>query len=425
MAGLWLLACFVTMFVKTQELIPRGLLETEDYAYEYGHTDHEDADGYVKISGGETDILLVFDEGGREEVIFVADLGFGRIGVVMECYLKNDEDEYRRIRSVVMLIDAEGAIIISAKVTREIKGLANYDHLLVLETAYLTEYYDHEFAKRTFLPPVADQSGGFVFHHRGEAEINGEPVGEIRLLNPGNYDIVIHGLNHSLAFSLTLHPDLVGIDDGGRYHETLTIACAGDLSLNGNPIESGLILDAAGHHELVVRGVNDYVMRREFTLEAEISGVYAGMVTNDPVRIFANSQFMELNGERYDGSLVYEAGSYVFSVHGAGGYLKEIPFTILPVVFGIEDGGVYTDDVTLLLNCDAKLNGQSVARESLLSQPGAYELVCLLDGETYATYRFIIESAISETKTNQTKAVLIYILAGIALVGAVLVFKKR
>jgi len=429
-----ILICLLALFAfdcdsqdGSDNLVPLGTVHIEDMEYVYGldNSDPEGGDGYLVIKGLDYDRLLIFDEGGREEVVYVADLGFDRIGVVIECYLEDDQGEFYRKRSLVKLMDKWGNQIISAGVTRKILGFGNYHHLLVLETEYKIEYYDYKFAKYDFVSPALDQSGSFSYHYQGLAYINEELADEIDITYPGHYNIEIVGHNHSVSFDVTVHP-VTSIDiDGGIFDEAVTIVSEGELILNETPILSQTSITEPGYYELVIRGQNGYLTARSFTIIAVIENIENNEIVDPPVQIMASGSNQTLNGEPYHGEEIYDAGYYEFAVWGAGGYQKHLSFTINPIAEGVIDNQSYMGEVLLSLNCEATLNGSAITRDHVISQAGTYELVLFLEGESHSTIHFTITENEPNNHNWFIDNLWLVVFAGLAIVGLALVFKKR
>ncbi|MGI6392020.1 MAG: hypothetical protein ACOX16_00190 [Candidatus Izemoplasmatales bacterium] len=429
-----LMLCLFAFFAVAQSkdgstLIPRGVLEIGDVRYEYGMdtADPKGGNGYLTIRDGDITRWVVFDEGAKEEVVYVADLGINRIGVVIECYIKDsDSNGFKRKNSLIKLIDRWGNQLISTSMTKEIIGIGNYDYLIAIETSQKIEYYDHELWKHDFVSPDGEYIDTFSYQHQGVAYVNGIQVEKIDLDYPGYYDIRIEGKNHLFQYAIVLHSDPESLPLSGSSTEKVMISTKGDLFLNGEPITSGTLVSEPGNYDLVVAGANGYRLNRLFTIDAVIDNVDNGQSLMPPLKIKASGSDQTLNGKPYHGEDVYDAGTYLFAVHGQGDYLLERSFTILPVVEGVANDETYLEKVNINLNCYALLNGEAIPKNYLIDKPGSYVLVLYLNDMPYETIAFTV-TAPSETEEANwfLDNIWLFVFAAMGALGLALIFKKR
>ena len=108
----------------------------------------------------------------------------------------------------------------------------------------------------------------------GDVKVNGEPVERDHTLNqPGIYDVVIDGHNYQKVFSFRLDPEITGLIDHGEYYQgVVPNISGGTFTLNGSPFALGDEVKEVGHHQLIIHGENGYEKTFEFTIHPQFIG---------------------------------------------------------------------------------------------------------------------------------------------------------
>ena len=191
----------------------------------------------------------------------------------------------------------------------------------------------------------------------------------------GNIDpaAVIAGIND---------PIVTGIRDGGVYFSNVTVRFnLGTATLDSAPFVSGTTVKTNGTHTLFLtyRG-----QTREYSFITDNLPLTfecpEGESFSSPISITFKRGTATLNGVPYlSGSRISRSGHYNFVLTGPYGNTVEKSFTLytdLPLLFGIENGGVYEHAVELYLIGDgsATVGTKSIhsGESMIISTPGVY-----------------------------------------------------
>jgi hypothetical protein len=216
---------------------------------------------------------------------------------------------------------------------------------------------------------------GEIFSNNSVYDIEGDHELEV-LDEAGNYTRI----NFTLDFS---PPEVEGIEDEGIYNEAVTITFSdGNAVLNGEPFSKGTIVSEEGEYNLTIEDVAGNITTINFTLDftpPEVYGVENNIVY-DIVTISFNDGSAVLNDIPFiNGTTVYTDGFYVLVVTDIAGNETVIEFTIKdtlpPEVYGVENGGIYFNPLTIIFSeGTALLNGVPFANEGTVNEPGQYLL---------------------------------------------------
>ncbi|TVP95928.1 MAG: hypothetical protein EA374_02835 [Acholeplasmatales bacterium] len=149
---------------------------------------------------------------------------------------------------------------------------------------------------------------------------------EIFLETPGHYTITYA----NLSYDFTLHPDVNGVYDGQISATPLTLqVSAGRAYLNHDIYVNGTPVERPGYHRLEIEGVNGYVKTLDFTITADVHGIYDMQQYHEPRTLqfrgvgYLNNRYIE------SGYVVQEPGLYTLKVHGENGYEEVHHFELL------------------------------------------------------------------------------------------------
>ncbi|MBN2696381.1 MAG: hypothetical protein JXR38_02445 [Bacilli bacterium] len=436
----WLLIAFLPInIVGAHEVVMEEFdyQETDRFlhdglVYEYGQrkgSTLRSADGYYTIRDRETEELLdliTFDENNLETFVYLGIIDNNNILVVCEIWtLSRLSLEPSFSETMLIVYDEFSNIIRSKMYPFRFIQFHNLGWQVILETEYSESYVlDSDLEAGDFVPPDKEFYESFSYQFRGKAWIDGFEVNEISIDYPGDYEIEIMCNDHSYEFDVTIHPLIVGVQSGKHYDHPVSIKSSGLMYLNGMPYCASSMISVPGNYTLMIMGAGGYSQSLFFVIEASVVNVYDGMETDRSIRIKSNAKTLLLNGNPYFGELIVDAGSYVLSLLGEGEYVRQLEFFILPAFSGVEDGMTYDNIAELWLNCEATLNSERIGKHVLIDSPGEYRLVLYLDGEAYKTCNFIVIA----TEVNEPFKVpeyVSYMLGGIAIIGLILLFKKK
>lgn len=149
---------------------------------------------------------------------------------------------------------------------------------------------------------------------------------EIFVETPGHYTIDYD----TLSYTFTLHPDVTGVYDGKITDSPVTAhISAGRVYLNHDIYISGTVIERPGYHRLEIEGVNGYHQTIDFTVTADVQGIYDMQQYQDARTLhfrgvgYLNNRYIE------PGYVVQEPGLYTLRVHGENGYEETHHFEIL------------------------------------------------------------------------------------------------
>ncbi|MFH0992772.1 MAG: hypothetical protein V1761_00315, partial [bacterium] len=370
--------------------------------YTYGRESQADrpadGDGWLQITDTATGSMIaetLYDDGLDEAFVYFAVLASDRFALVSETRGIADEGLTVEIeRTDIVLFDDAGTILDVLILDGRMAAYNNHGYCLILSATAAANpdfVLDANLEYRPPPPGTITVTGTFDYQFRGSASIDGVAVNEIVLCLPGSYVIHIESGVYEYAFTLFIDPGLAGIENEGEYDGPVTITAAGVLTIDGMAFETGTTVAEPGFHELVIAGANEYCERIAFVIHPLIANVSAGLETAAAVRIFSNAGSLTLDGQPYvAGDLIATPGHHVLIAYGANGYVKTIPFVILPSVTGIEDGETYVEKAAFSINGTAVLDGVTVTGNVVVDTVGEHELVLILSGEAYATLSFFV-----------------------------------
>jgi hypothetical protein len=176
--------------------------------------------------------------------------------------------------------------------------------------------------------------------------LNGEPyTSGTEITEPGNHTLVIEGANgytQTLTFSISLIKS--GVTNGSTNPATVTPTFSGGTAtLNGQAFNSGTTVSDVGNYELVITGVNNFIDRTTFTIVPVISGLNDGGVYNSlaNINIIGSGMTITLNGSSFENEVVTEPGIHELIIEGQGGYRQTFTFTVQLIVSGVLSGENY------------------------------------------------------------------------------------
>ena len=209
--------------------------------------------------------------------------------------------------------------------------------------------------------------------------LNGEEIENHTIVNlVGNYTLVVKGTNgYTNEYSFTIGLNLKNVANGGVYNTAVApIVNANTIYLNGEAFVSGTSVSNVGYHSMRIEGIGGYVQEISFTINVRIDGVADGARYDDAVCPSINSDTILLNGQAYEsGTVISSIGYHKIKIYGAGGYVRELSFTIDVQVDGVENNTTYNSAITPIINTDrVVLNGDEYTSGTAISEVGNYVL---------------------------------------------------
>ncbi len=417
----------------------KGTYETAEAEYRYGDAfpvGTEEADGLLIIvdkQSGEVTEILYPDTGYQEIFLFLGDFGDGTLVLVRDrIYI--DPMSVPRIWDVTLLRITPAGEILQEKTLPEIMNdfhslggclIARKTRNSTAAKAYGSDLEETE------MPRMPEETTGlFTLLYVGEATVDGVSVSEIRLSGPGRHEVVVTHGNFVYSFSILIHPELIGVEEGGVYVDSPVIRCEGDLFLDGEPFASGSSVELPGIHRLTISGSGDYLLEIDFTLLPVVDNVTDGGRYGEPRQVFSNVPSIFLDGMPVEsGFWVERPGWHSLLLEGTNGYEREIRFAILPRVIGLEDGGIYSGSAVFSVFGVATVDGKEIFGESqVVDVPGEHELILWLDAERVETLHFTVETLPLETVEQESVFDPSWVETGLGilvLAGLYLILKKK
>ncbi len=192
--------------------------------------------------------------------------------------------------------------------------------------------------------------------------------------------------------------------------------------VEGFVLNPGLLNDELVHGAFSVAYPGHYELHYAgkilpFTVEPIIEGIEAGDVVAPGVMVVVMEGYVRLNGQPFTSGETIEApGHHELTVEGLGGYKKTLNFTVTSNLKGIYDGNRYDTPQTLTFNGTGFLNGRLVESGVVVDEQGHYTLEIFGVNDYRETHAFDIE--MQESNTNRE---MIILEVGLFAVGTVLI----
>lgn len=244
---------------------------------------------------------------------------------------------------------------------------------------------------------------GFVYPSINalQLKLNGEDYdGTYAITEFGNYQLQIFGAGgYTNTFTFTVTPIIRGVENNGVYESAVVpvIENAQTLFLNDEAFSSGSTVDLAGNYVLQINGVGGFVQTLTFTVKPVliIEGTFASDAYNEAVKFYCSNASLKINGEDYEQGTAFTVfGTHILELCGVGGYFETQIFRVVPVIRGVQDGGVYNSPVTpnieniqsLLLDDEIYIN------QTPVTKAGKHTLTIFGTRDDSITIQFTIEA---------------------------------
>jgi hypothetical protein len=163
-----------------------------------------------------------------------------------------------------------------------------------------------------------------------------------------------------------------------------------------------------------------------FTVGTEVHGIQDGGIYQDEIQILFDTGKAYLNDDLYvSGEIIEEPGVYTFTVEGLRGYIQEYHFTIDAHVQGVINNQTYSDDVTVDFNGNGYLNDTYITPPYTVTEPGEYVLTITGENNYRDTYYFTVEKEEPSYSIVDFLEQYDIVLLGVTVVSGLLILKKK
>lgn len=221
----------------------------------------------------------------------------------------------------------------------------------------------------------------------------------------GNHTLIIGGSNgYSYSYNFVILESTTL--ENKIYYDEVSIIIDGmysTLKLDGKNISNNYICKELGNHELVIEGTNGYVSTYLFKIHPTITGIENnGIYENGVSWEIGGSATVTIDGDGHSQNESYfVVGNHIMRITTNRGYEKVIQFTILPVVDGVEDGGVYDTSVVIsITNSSLELDGKTINYGHKVTSVGYHELIISGANKYKQVIRFTITEKTPSFKNN-------------------------
>lgn len=407
-----------------------------DYDYYYGSAQNhvtKVSSGLLIIKNHDSDTLfrtVLMQEGYQESFSFMGFFENETLGIVSVKF----KFDYGLMKYVlkyteILQFDLYGNYLDRISFEEKFSAYNNHGHLMILsrDATYDADVAIDSALELVEIPTMIDAIETFKYQYIGDASVNGTTVDGVDLMDPGNYHIEIARGMYKFAFDVTLDPLIMGIVESGIYPKEVSVVSLGTLFLNDVNYLSGTVISTCGHHVLRIEGINGYTKEIRFTVTPEVSGITEGGLYDAGVHIDAEGVMMTLNGENYqNNSLIAEPGRYELVVSGVNGYVEQYHFTLLPSVVNLSDGDIFTGQYILNFIGSGMLDGRTVEPGTTLTEAKEYVFELWFEESLYMRYHFtLLSSEAVDTLVPVRIPYLEMALGVVSLIGLFLVIRKK
>ena len=334
-------------------------------------------------------------------------------------FTNNSDTEYD---SLIFIFDLAGNII--KKDLRDygsmecIKTVYYIDDILIVYTESVNDLdYSYEFNSNFFT------SYDHNFSYLNSIEISPK----ILKLNSDEeyifigYDSIEFDIALRSDLSMIKSSDLLNINEGQVFNESVTIEFINGATLNNDYVENGVTINYPGNYSL---NYNNQIYN--FVVVPVITGVVDKEIYNHSVTPLFTGGNAILNNDVYiPNSEISEPGNYEFIINGANNYNESLTFTITSNLEGIINNNTYIEPVTLDFNGDGYLNNQFIESPYEVSEGGEYILKIRGENNYMESYYFSIQKDVKKTSIiDFVQRVDILVLVVVLISGGIILKKK-
>lgn len=209
----------------------------------------------------------------------------------------------------------------------------------------------------------------------------------------GKHDLkLIYNGGYS-TYSFYIIPHLEGVINNGIYDSSVTINTEYEyLLLNNNPYTSGTPITEVGNHVLILKNLNGYDHKIEFTITETYKNISNNASYQGSVMPLINGGTLTLDGNAYvSGTTIEEVGHHTLTITGLNGYTNNINFTVCEEPGELEFNKEYFESVLINIpNATLELNFQPFTNNTILKTVGNHTLSVLGTNGYRQDYNFVI-----------------------------------
>lgn len=255
----------------------------------------------------------------------------------------------------------------------------------------------------------------YILGNVQEITLNNQDYLPNQVINTIGYNILkIIGVNgYEKIVGFYIIPVITGVEEGQVYSSSLKVTVSGiaeSMTLNGVEWFPSECIDTVGYNILKIYGANGYLEEIQFTILPEVTGVVNGGVYmgSQKVQIIGNTELITLNELECPSNLTISIVGYnVLKVKGVNGYEETIEFTVLPIVLGVEEGGVYQGEVTPIVSDGIDglfFNNSLISSGTKINEIGNNQLKIIGVNGYEETISFVIEPVMINYNTGEFDA---------------------
>lgn len=163
-----------------------------------------------------------------------------------------------------------------------------------------------------------------------------------------------------------------------------------------------------------------------FSVSAKVIGIEDGGIYQEEVQLLFDAGKAYLNDDLVaSGEVIDEPGLYNLRIEGLGGYMDEYSFTIDAHVEGVMNNQDYTDEVTVDFNGTGYLNDTYITPPYTVTEPGEYVLTITGENDYRDTYYFTVTEEESTHTVVDFLQTYDLVLLGVTVVSGLLILKKK
>ncbi len=363
-------------------------------------------DAYVMIGDVRSEEVyneIIVDEGSIESFVYLAEVRHHEFILVLKKY-SEETDLYQYS---LLLFNTYGEVLNRLDLIEQPIEFYNHHQTLILETKEGYTYVKRDLILLNSLSLETDVTGAYQAQFQGKAYINHALVDDIKIDEPGIYEISIIDGSYEFQETITIHPliEIYGDHYQAAYIGDVVIESKGKITMNGKAYESGQPITRPGTYEVYILGVNHYKHSFDFKIlpllyyfdGEDQFRLEDGMVFDFPIRLYSNTDVLNVNGDEYEGDLLTKTGDYFIELWVNDKIIDTINISLVSRVDGVENKGTY-QEASLYAFGDVYLNGEKISGFHHVKDEGRYQITLKNQDENFEEIEFYIQAMTKEEK---------------------------
>jgi len=186
--------------------------------------------------------------------------------------------------------------------------------------------------------------------------------------------------------------DVIDIIEGGEYIDDLTVTIPGTATLNGEPYESGTIINEIGYHKLVLYEFDVEVDTIHFTIIPRFATQMDDLIVQDSLDIrLENQGVVAIDHQVVENNSSYGfAGDHILTVYGLKGYKMSYNVTVLDTkIEFLKENEMYTDfTIDISKYVEVYYEGELATENLSFTEIGHYSITVLYTNRLEETIDF-------------------------------------